>query len=331
LVLVNGKKFELTRTRTRNSNSTILNPRDVSTRSSSQPEFNRGQVASRQTDRAVGPGASSKLYLSYSQGVGPATVARSDVVSYGGYGARPKTTGSARQMEPAWTEAGPTVLPPGSGIPSQNSSTAEGGQAQPVNLGQPGPLSVVHACPQARVDVPIGSTPVQSPVIYKDPSTGQWVLGPSNAASLSSFNSIPKARIDGFIAEARGTCQSAKVVDVSQCVSGTSGPPPAQPMQAQDASVSGKSSKSLLKLQCYDGSGSLETFLVKLQHLAAYMKWNKDDWFHHLCTSLEGPAGQVLWELPHNATTADLERLLQTWFGTELQAESFRAELCTRR
>jgi len=29
LVLVNGKKFELTRTRTRNSNSTVLNPRDI--------------------------------------------------------------------------------------------------------------------------------------------------------------------------------------------------------------------------------------------------------------------------------------------------------------
>ena len=62
-----------------------------------------------------------------------------------------------------------------------------------------------------------------------------------------------------------------------------------------------------------------------------YLKWNEKDRFHHLCASLEGPAGQVLWELPPGAMTADLERLFQTRFGTQLQAESFRTKLCIRR
>jgi len=84
-----------------------------------------------------------------------------------------------------------------------------------------------------------------------------------------------------------------------------------------------------MKLQYYDGSESLETFLLKFQHLAAYMKWNDRNRFHHLCASLQGPAGQVLWELPTNATMAQLERLLQTQFGMELQAESYRAKLRT--
>ena len=44
-----------------------------------------------------------------------------------------------------------------------------------------------------------------------------------------------------------------------------------------------------------------------------------------------GPAGQVLWELPSRATTADLGRPLQTRLGIQLQAESFKAKLCTRR
>ena len=48
-----------------------------------------------------------------------------------------------------------------------------------------------------------------------------------------------------------------------------------------------------------------------------------------MCASLEGPAGQVLWELPPQATTADLECLLQTRFGTQLPAESFKAKLRT--
>ena len=91
--------------------------------------------------------------------------------------------------------------------------------------------------------------------------------------------------------------------------------------------MSSKSSNSLLKLQCYDGSDSLETFLLKFQHLAVYLKWNEEDRFHHLCASLEGPAGQVLWELLPGAVTANLEHLPQTRFGTELQAESFKAKL----
>jgi len=50
-----------------------------------------------------------------------------------------------------------------------------------------------------------------------------------------------------------------------------------------------------------------------------------------MCASLEGPAGHVLWELPQvNPTTKDLERLLRARFGTQLQAESYKAKLQTR-
>ena len=38
------------------------------------------------------------------------------------------------------------------------------------------------------------------------------------------------------------------------------------------------------------------------------------------------------WELPReNPTTHDIERLLQARFGTQLQAESYKAKLRTRR
>jgi len=141
-----------------------------------------------------------------------------------------------------------------------------------VNLGQPGLPSVVHAYPQARLDVPIGSTLVQSPVVYQDPSTGKLFQVPSNAASLSSFNSIPDVGMTGFIAEAQGMCHSANTVDVSWCVSGTSGLPSVQPVQASDAPVGDKLNKSMMKLQHYGSSDSLENFLLKFQHLAAYMK-----------------------------------------------------------
>jgi len=45
-----------------------------------------------------------------------------------------------------------------------------------------------------------------------------------------------------------------------------------------------------------------------------------------------GACRHVLWELPQvNLTIKDLERLLQARFGTQLQAESFKAKLRNRR
>jgi len=86
----------------------------------------------------------------------------------------------------------------------------------------------------------------------------------------------------------------------------------------------------LLKLQTFDGTGSLDTFLNKFQRMAKYLRWDEEDEFNHLCVSFEGVAGQVLWDLDPQANTQDLVRLLQTRFGTELHAERFKAELHAR-
>jgi len=72
----------------------------------------------------------------------------------------------------------------------------------------------------------------------------------------------------------------------------------------------------------YDGSRCLETFLMKFQRMAAYLCWDDEDTFHHPCASLDGVVGQVLWDAGPCVTTADLIHLLQTRFGTQLQAES---------
>jgi len=44
--------------------------------------------------------------------------------------------------------------------------------------GQPGPPNAVHACPQARLDAPIGGTLVQSPAAYQDSSMGNCINFP---------------------------------------------------------------------------------------------------------------------------------------------------------
>ena len=58
--------------------------------------------------------------------------------------------------------------------------------------------------------------------------------------------------------------------------------------------------------------------MLQFEQLAQYMQWGEKDRYYHLCASLDGPAGQVLWELPKSeATTADVKQLLQAKYGTE--------------
>ena len=87
----------------------------------------------------------------------------------------------------------------------------------------------------------------------------------------------------------------------------------------------------MLKLQHFDSSRSLDTFLLKFWSMASYLHWNKEDTLYHLYRCLEGAAGQVLWDIGPHAMTADVIQLLQTRFGTHLQAERFEAELHTRQ
>jgi len=236
------------------------------------------------------------------------------------------------QTDVAWAEARPTALSSGLGTSERSSNTVEVGQVLPGTLRQPGLPRAVRDYPQARVDAPIRSTPIQSPMFYQDPPTGYLVPVPSSVASLSSVNSIPDSRIGGFTAEARGTCQTTEVVDVSQCATGASSQPSTQPVLAEGASGEEKPQNPLIKPQRFDGSQSLKMFLLQFEQLAEYMQWAKRARYYHLCASLEGPAGQVLWELPKTgASMADAKQLLQAKFGTQLQAESFRAKLRARR
>jgi len=55
--------------------------------------------------------------------------------------------------------------------------------------------------------------------------------------------------------------------------------------------------------------------------MARYLQWYNEDMVHHLCASLEleEAAGQVFWDIGPQAMTADIVRLLQTRFETQLQ------------
>jgi len=67
-----------------------------------------------------------------------------------------------------------------------------------------------------------------------------------------------------------------KFVDVSQCNVGAL-LPPAHVSQPTTTSTGTMAKHPLLKLQRFDDSGSLDTFLLKFQRMSAYLRWDNED------------------------------------------------------
>jgi len=84
-----------------------------------------------------------------------------------------------------------------------------------------------------------------------------------------------------------------------------------EPQSWAPAAMTGvKAGRPLHKLEPYDGSESLDTFLLKFRRMADYLRWDEEDTFHHLCASLRGAARQVLWDVRSHETTTDVVRLV---------------------
>ena len=79
-----------------------------------------------------------------------------------------------------------------------------------------------------------------------------------------------------------------------------------------------------LKLGSYDGTSCLETFLAKFRNISEYYSWSERDQLCHLRASLEGRAGQVLWDAGKHGTVTELIELLKNLFGTQDQTKMLR-------
>jgi len=235
-------------------------------------------------------------------------------------------------MDPAGMETGLTGMRPVPGASVPSSGPAEVGHVMPGDLRQPCLLSEAHIVHPPGMDVQSMGAPAPCPVVQGDQvESHKWVRNPSCVSGLSSIPLTPDVGQDGFIAEAQGTCHAIHVAQKVLCVTGASASSSGQPSQVSNASAESKSKRPLFKLDKYDGSTSLDTYLWKFNQLAEYLQWDERDKFYNLCASLDGPAGQVLRELSTNRTTGELEDLLQARFGTQKQAVSFQAKLRARR
>src|SRR5678815_3686304 len=83
----------------------------------------------------------------------------------------------------------------------------------------------------------------------------------------------------------------------------------------------------------FDGTGSLESFLVQFEVCARHNKWTASDKMDYLRCSLEKAATQLLWDFGAQPSVSyeELTERLRQRYGTEGQAETFRAQLYYRR
>jgi len=83
----------------------------------------------------------------------------------------------------------------------------------------------------------------------------------------------------------------------------------------------------------FDGTGSLESFLAQFEVCARHNQWTAGDKVDFLRCALEKAATQLLWDFGarQDVTYDELVERLRQRYGTEGQAETFRAQLYYRR
>jgi hypothetical protein len=91
--------------------------------------------------------------------------------------------------------------------------------------------------------------------------------------------------------------------------------------------------KLWIKLERFDGSGCLESFLAQFNNCASYNCWRDDERLAHLRSCLTGAGAQVLWDAGCDSIGSidKLLKLMKNRYGSDGQAEKFRSELRLRR
>jgi hypothetical protein len=112
-------------------------------------------------------------------------------------------------------------------------------------------------------------------------------------------------------------------------------PPAAAPesASAEEPKVkeSGSSRKSPVKIGKFDGTSSLDTFLMKFETCAAYQKWNDEDKLVQLMAAMDGNAAQLVHSCKGQLTYDNLLQKLRQRYGSSEQVDRYRQELRSRK
>jgi tellurite resistance protein len=88
---------------------------------------------------------------------------------------------------------------------------------------------------------------------------------------------------------------------------------------------------SIIKLDKYNGSTPLETFIAKFENSSEFYSWDERAKAFHLKSMLENQAAEILWILKPGATASEIFDLLRVRFGNENQRERYKRELRSRK
>ena len=72
-----------------------------------------------------------------------------------------------------------------------------------------------------------------------------------------------------------------------------------------------------VKLGSYDGSSCLQTFLARFENYPGNFEWDEANKLFQLRPSLNGAAGQILWDAGKQSTVGRVVALLRARFGSE--------------
>jgi hypothetical protein len=94
-----------------------------------------------------------------------------------------------------------------------------------------------------------------------------------------------------------------------------------------------RNSRFVMKPSKFDGSTSVDTFLIQFQTCAEYNGWSDKEKSAHLKCCLSGSVGQILWETddPNHLSYKELVAKLKSRYGAAGQRELFIAQLRSRR
>ena len=90
---------------------------------------------------------------------------------------------------------------------------------------------------------------------------------------------------------------------------------------------------STMKLEKYDGTTSLDSFLAKYDVCASHNRWSNRECLAQLKWLLTGQAAQILWDMGSNdiSNSLDLVTALKARYGTANQCALYRTQLRYRR
>jgi len=198
---------------------------------------------------------------------------------------------TASQTPSLWAGVEPAKLYTGVGMSYLDAGTA--GMPQSAYLGQPVQLRLATptqlASGQFYHSLVFDPGAGTAPALNWNCPVELWVRAPQGQPTGVLPNVSAQGWEAGFIPEARGTRPPIGQPGANQ--HNQSMILPKYHPQVTSTLVVGRGSRQMLKLQRYDGTDSLETFLRKFHSMSRYLQWNEDNAMYHLCGSLEGAAG----------------------------------------